>query len=236
METGHDEIRDLIAPYVLGAIAADEVSPVRAHILACDECLAEAESLSAVTTSLALAAEPVSLPEGFSDRVLTRIRSERAAPAPRPRRFRFASLVPAAVAGVVALLLAVALLDARSDVAREREAVAAVLSGTEGVRLAGEGNAAGRMVATDEGGLFVAAGLRETPEDRTYQLWLLEGSCATGPSEDCETVSAGTFDITEGVAIVETTHSPERFEGAAVTVEPEGGSAEPSTDPVISSI
>jgi anti-sigma-K factor RskA len=99
-----------------------------------------------------------------------------------------------------------------------------------GMGLSGRNGAVGRMVPTSEGGLFVVAGLRPTPEGRDYQLWLLPRDCA-----GCPPTSAGTFDVSDGVATLETERALDDVGGVAVTLEPDGGSPEPTSRPVISS-
>jgi hypothetical protein len=48
-------------------------------------------------------------------------------------------------------------------------------------------------------------------------------------------VSAGVFDVSEGLAIVEADRSVEGFDGAAVTIELDGGSTEPTSTPIMQS-
>ena len=72
--------------------------------------------------------------------------------------------------------------------------------------------------------MFVAEGLADPPYGHAYQLWLLEGT---------EPVSAGTFDVDDGWVVIEMDRSVEGLDGAAVTVAPDGGSPEPTTDPVV---
>ena len=48
-----DEIRDLAAPFVLGALEADEAEAVRAHLLSCPDAHAEFVELAAVMPVLA---------------------------------------------------------------------------------------------------------------------------------------------------------------------------------------
>jgi anti-sigma-K factor RskA len=91
------------------------------------------------------------------------------------------------------------------------------------LKVQGDG-AVGAVVPADEGSVFVVEGLEDIPEDETYQLWLFEGETP---------VSAGTFEVEDGRAVLETGRSLEGFSGAAVTVEPEGGSRGPTSDPVL---
>ena len=223
-QRSHDEIKSLIAPYLLGAVSPDEERTVRAHLASCDECSAEANTVSAGTDALALTVEPIPLPEGFTERVLSRIEQE--APEARPARKRRWT-VPALAA--VSLVLAIAVgslgylfVDAQSDLDLERRVTAALLR-EDGLKLEGDG-AVGAVVPAADGSVFVVEGLEDIPEERTYQLWLFEGETP---------VSAGTFEVEDGRAVLETGRSLEGFSGAAVTVEPEGGSPGPTTDPVL---
>jgi len=82
------------------------------------------------------------------------------------------------------------------------------------------------MVPTENGALFAAVGLPEPPAGRTYQLWALQNE---------RPLSLGTFGVEDGEAVVRIEDPVEGVDGMAVTVEPEGGSEQPSTDPVMRS-
>jgi anti-sigma-K factor RskA len=233
----HSEVMELIPAYVLGAVPADEMALIRAHILSCDECLAEADRFAETTSALALAVDPAPLPEGFADRVVAAAlgpQEERAAavaPAPR-RRLRFASrwsLVPTAAFTVLILAVSavsVALWQANKTAERERTAIAAIISGHRGIDLKGPGGAVATLVPTPSGSLFVASGLKEVPSGRTYQLWLMKGDTPT---------SAGTFEISDGLVMFESSKSIAGYTGAAVTIEPSGGSPTPTGVQVVTS-
>jgi anti-sigma-K factor RskA len=251
MVEGHEELRELVAAYVLGAVSAEEAERVRDHLATCEECRSEASEYADVAASLALAVEPDPLPEGFAERVLARLAlpdapapptsesrapptSEAAAPhapptrAHRPRRKRSwlgHGLAYAALAITIAILAA-NLWTLQRESQRDQRLLWAIVR-YEGMWLRGEGDVAGRMMATEDGGLFVASGLPEAPSGRTYQLWLID---ASGPE------SGGTFEASEGVAVVRTEKSLEHVEGVAVTVERPGGSARPTSEPVIRSV
>ncbi|MDQ4124650.1 MAG: anti-sigma factor [Actinomycetota bacterium] len=239
MGVTHDEIKSLIAPYVLGAVTTEEERTVRSHIMGCEECMREAEGLSGPAAALALAVDEAPVPGGFADSVLARVQSERPAPSESPAKadgwFRWRKvLAGVAAASVVAtIVLASALLAQRAQVRRYEDAVPPLVHG-EGMRLAGAGGAVARMVPTADGATLFATGLDAAPDRHTYQLWLME---CVNPEviETCDPVSAGTFDMTGGIAVLETRSSLEGYDRAAVTVEPDGGSEAPTTLPVIDS-
>jgi anti-sigma-K factor RskA len=237
MERSHDELKELLVAYALGAVPQDEMAEIRAHILECEECMVEADRFADAASSLAFAALPEDPPQGFADRVIDLVRAERPAAPERvpagPRRWRLVEGLAFATLLLVVGVLTFTLVDARSDAAYQRRVVSALVNSDEGLKLDG-GDARATLVPSDGEAVFVALGLDEPPADRTYQLWLMRGDCASGT--DCTVVSAGTFQPRDGVAVLHTSSPLQGFDEAAVTVEPEGGSDEPTTTPVISSI
>lgn len=235
-ERTHEELKSLVAAYVLGAVPADEVGLVRNHILTCDECMAEADQHSAAMDSLALAVEPVPVPAGFSERVMAQI-----APAPEaetvvataPRR----GWAPAwlrgrglALAGGMAALVLLGVLgagwiQARQDLGRTEDVLSALVHG-EGIELRGERGAAAELVPTNEGAVMAVAGLPEAPGSHIYQLWYMR---------DGEPVSVGTFETRDSVVVMKLAESFDGYDDAAVTIEPSGGSRRPTSDPILAS-
>ena len=225
----HEDLKSNIAPYVLGALPVEEIAPMRAHLTSCDECRAEVDELSKTAESLALSVEPVDPPAGFSRSILDRVadeRAEAASPSPALRNRRPLLAFLAAGMGVLAVVLGALALDARRDAEANQRVATALLQNSEGMEMRGEGGVEAKVVPGEEGAVFVATGLDELPDDRSYQLWFLE---------DGSMVSAGVFEVSDGVALLRTSRSTGGVEGAAVTVEPSGGSREPTTDPVIES-
>lgn len=239
MTRSHEELKDLLVPYALGAVPEDEMAEIRAHILTCEECMAEADSFTEAASSLAFAADEEPLPAGFAERVLDRAREGRvSAPAPAPLRARRWRLIEglsfaALIVAVVALTFNV--VDARSDLAYERKVVSALVASDQGLKLSGSEGAAATVVSSGGAALFVAQGLEGVPSDRTYQLWLMDGECAPPAGGDCTVTSAGTFETRDGIALLETSRQLEGVDAAAVTIEPEGGSDAPTSEPLLSS-
>jgi anti-sigma-K factor RskA len=239
MDRSHEELKDLVAPYAVGAVPADEVNVIRTHLKGCDECTADLESIRAAVDDLAFVVEPVPLPPGFSERVMAKIAAEsppEALGARSRRRFSF-SLGPALAAAALLLattVMAALFLDARSDLADSKRLSAALWRAKADITLAGEGRASGKMLTTSGGGMvFVSRGLAEAEEGRDYQLWLMRGPCADVADPACEKISAGTFEVTGGVAIIRSPDSLEGVTRAAVTVERAGGAPQPTTNPVL---
>lgn len=225
----HENISPLIAAYALGAVPDDEVPAIRAHVLSCEECFAEAESYAASLSLLAEVVEPVPLSKGFEESVLGQIRSQSPARSRREVVRNPGRWLVGAVATAFVLVLGLAVFSAVRAIdlqQRYRTAVAALVDDPDALQLRGAGGAEAAIASTGRGSVLVAVDLGDAPEDRDYQLWLMR---------DGKPVPAETFDAGGGVVIVESTQQLDDFDGAAVTVEPEGGSEQPTTDPVLSS-
>lgn len=232
----HDELKELLAPYALGAVTTEEERAVKSHIKSCEECMREAEGFSGAAASLALAVDEAPVPAGFADAILAQVQSERPEVSSAPAvswwyRWRIAVAGVAAVSVAATIVLASALVALRGEVRQYESAVPPLVQG-EGMTLEGAGGAVARMVPTEDGATFFASGLGEAPDRRTYQLWLME---CEDPEDvaTCVPTSVGTFDVAGGIAVLETGSSLEGYDRAAVTVEPEGGSEAPTTTPVI---
>jgi anti-sigma-K factor RskA len=232
MELSHEAVKDLIAPYVLGAVAPEEEREIRSHILTCDECTQEAESFAMVTASLPHAADSTPLPAGFVDRVVTQVHDARPvvtlpARAGQSRLYgvwsRFGAI---ATAGLLVLaVVAGALLVNQHSALEQRQKVLAILlhHQRDGIELKGPADAIGKVVPTSRGSLFVAAGMHKPPEAHTYQLWLIKN----GTPE-----SAGTFSVKGDLVVLESGRSLAGVDSAAITIEPAGGSKHPTTQPI----
>lgn len=165
------------------------------------------------------------LPAGFYDRMMGRARGG------RPPGTRYVPGGPMTVALILSagLLAASALLgqrfnDARQDRRVARDALFALTTGQTEATLQGPAGAAARLVSSGDGSLLVVVGLEEPPAERTYQLWFVQ---------DDEIGGSLVFDVDEAIALVDV--APVPFDRLVVTIEPEGGSREPTTDPVLQS-
>lgn len=245
----HDELKTMLAAYAIGALPEDEMPLIRDHILTCEECMREADAYAATVPALALTAEPADVPAGFADAVMARVQGAGQAVEPEKARRRWSLLPRLAFGGlaVAAAILAGAFLNARDEaqqaerslialqqeVERNEDALANFVRHDDGWRLEGSTGAVARMVPTNEGATFAVAGLPEPPDGHTYQLWLLRGGCGDQP---CAPTSAGVFDVESGLVVVDVDRSIRNFAGAAVTLEPAGGSEQPTTDPLLVSV
>ena len=235
MDETHDRLKELVAPYVLGAVPQNEMAFVRAHILSCDECMTEADSFAQVAEKLPLVVQPVALPKGFVERVLaaagpaeesdTDQEASNVVSLEKRRRPSFASVMAAAAVLMAFAVMTVSLLQTRQDLHHQEVVVSALLrAGDDSMGLQGTSGAVAKMVASNGHSSLVVAGLGEAPDNHTYQLWIQRNG---------EMQSAGTFDVEEGVAVLDTEWDLEEYEGAAITIEPAGGSPQPTSQPIL---
>lgn len=136
--------------------------------------------------------------------------------------------IAASILAIVALGLGVATVQAqrRADDARVQAARISAIA-TDPDRFIADGPVTGGGTATivSAGGraLFSARGLRPLPDQKTYQLWVID---KRGPR------SAGVLGRGPAGSVDRFVPDVRRGEQLAVTVEPAGGSTKPSTRPI----
>lgn len=243
MDETHDRLKELVAPYVLGAVPQNEMAFVRAHILSCDECMTEADGFAQVTEKLPLMVNPVPLPEGFAEKVLAAAGAEGedqtsiSEEAPEGgndvialearRRTPVLPILAAAAVLLAFTVMTASLFQTRTELQRQEVAVSALLrAGDEAIGLEGSSGAVAKMVPANGKSSLVVAGLGSAPENHVYQLWI---------QRDGEMQSGGTFDVQEGVAVLGIEWALDEYEGAAITIEPAGGSPQPTSQPILAS-
>jgi anti-sigma factor RsiW len=238
METG---IHELTAGYALDALEPGERSAYEAHLAGCEQCQQELSSFLETTEALAVAASGPAPSPALRERILAEVRAE----APQnvvslePRRQRRAAVpvlaAAAAIAAVVALAFGIRAADLSGQLDDSRAALdraqssAAVLAdpGAQSVDLqAGDGRL---VVDTDGRAVLVLDGLGPAPAGKTYEMWVVPGG------EISRASSAGLFSGGGGREILPVEGTVRPGDVVAVTVEPAGGVAAPTTQPVVAS-
>lgn len=222
------ELHDLAPLYAVGALEPDEERRFLDHLDTCVECRDELVIAERGIEALAVSsAEPA--PADMRDEVMRRIEaaqhpSTKVVPFPRRRVWQ----TVAGVAAAAAVAFAVLFFNAQNqlDSARQLEEI---LAAGDLVTVAVEDSPIGaaRFVYSAElgRGVFTGIGLELVPDDRTYQLWLIDES---GP------VSAGVFrPDAEGDAVVVVEGELGSGVVLGVTVEPAGGSPQPTGEVLI---
>ena len=236
-------------PHALsGAYALDALEPgaerdrFTRHLDRCPSCASEVRGFREVATAMAFAAmtEP---PPGLRDRVLAAAARTRQLPPEirthaRPRtstRMRWVPWLSGVVATasiVVAVLFGFAQAHTRDElnqVRAENQAISLLLSAPEAKLLTHtvtNGGVATVVLAADRHELaVVTTGLPALPAGKVYQLWLIGKPTITSvgllpPAKDGRTPPVLATGVVKGDTL-------------GLTVEPAGGSAQPTTKPIL---
>ncbi|MEU0336101.1 anti-sigma factor [Streptomyces sp. NPDC006193] len=248
------DLHSLAAPYALDALEPGERRRFEKHLASCDRCAAEVRDLAEDAVRLAWSAAAPA-PAALRERVLAAVRTtpqertparERAAQLPPhvwgaqppPRRARTARrrplLVPfatatAAAALVVASLFAVQAHRTEGRLAAERDRareIAHVLAAPD-ARAASSEDARGRSIgviasASGREAVVTLGGYGAPPRGRVHQLWLMR---PRAQPRSLGLLAADTPLVARGLDPASTS--------LAVTVEPDGGSARPTGQPIV---
>lgn len=263
MSMGHEEIRDLLAGYALGAADREEAAAVESHLEAgCPACEEELRRWSGLASRLPEAAPAVEPSATTRARVLAAVGEAPgpvAEPPARPRRWQLAlaaSLLM--VLGILGLLRLQRLGTEAEELARARDAARQQLTLAEGelaetraelarlrlaVAVAGSPSSRTVRLAGLEGAPEAAARTLVDPGESRAAFFA--GGLAPAPEGstyqlwwivDGTPQSAGLFDVDEAgraLVIVEQVAPPETIEAWAVTIEPAGGVPQPTGEMVL---
>jgi anti-sigma-K factor RskA len=222
--------------YVLGALEPDERDAFAAHLEGCEGCRSELATLRGAADALPLAAPQVPPPPELEDRIMAVVRSEatllRAAgaaadrPAPRRRRLRLRALVlrPLPAAALACALLAIgvgagALIEGGSGGGHRQVAARVMFAGAPRARATLDIAAGGASLRLQ--------GVPAPPAGKVYEVWLERRPGAYEPTDALFTVGP------RGDASVNVPGDLEGVRHVLVTAEPRGGSAQPTSAPVI---
>ncbi|MBB5802058.1 anti-sigma-K factor RskA [Saccharothrix ecbatanensis] len=259
--TARSEAHTLIGAYALDAVSEAERRLFEEHLAVCSDCAQELAELRE-TTALLAGASTVEPPAHLRDRVLAAVADTRRLPPETgggatfigtktgsrpderpavtgPKLWLRRTAALAAAAGIaVAVTLGIQGVDTNRRLERDLHAlqqanaqnsrVAELLSAPDAKLVRGEvaGGGTGTVVASSTEGavVFLAQGLARLPEDRAYQMWLIgpdgprSAGLLTASDDRIEPLLAGGFTGKEAVGL---------------TVEPQGGSPQPTTPTVV---
>jgi anti-sigma-K factor RskA len=226
-----ERVEELAAPYALYAALPDEVAAIEAHISGCDkhadvaELLATAQRLSALPDEM----EP---PPELKTRVMAAVNAdvaaERTTPAVLARAETpswgwfsrlFASrrggfVLAGALAAIVAVLIVT---NPFSSGGGDGDALVQSFD-VDGIAIEVS------YVPGEDSASIDVEGMEPAPEGQVYQVWaIVDGAPASIGFLPIEEDGTGSADLDSGLASGQT---------VAVTVEPDGGSPLPTTDPV----
>lgn len=238
------ELHTLTGAYAVHALPEDERAEFERHLADCAQCAQEVSELSATAERLGSAVAFVPPPE-MRGQVLRRITAVRQEP-PRvpapdgtsgplrarslPRLALAACLAAAAAFGGIAVWQHQEAQDARerADLAEQRaQGVAQVLAAPDARTVSGRlaDGATGTVVLSErqDKAAFLASGLPAAPSGKVYQLWFNDGGTMR---------SAGLLPAASGSTSVLMEGPVGKASGMGITVEPTGGSEQPTSDPL----
>jgi anti-sigma-K factor RskA len=246
------EAEELLGAYALDALPDDEAAAFRAHVATCAEHASKASELRAVASTLAdapagaAAVGAAPLPEALRARVLSAVaREPQIAATAAPRRIETApsagaartsepktpfwrSVRPLQIWGGLAAAIIAALVI--WNIALRADDDGSSFDATQATSIAAleahDANGAGTALyfADEASVVLVADGIDQLDDTQTYQLWALTGDAPVSlgvmrPDADGHMSSVAPFDASTA-------------SGIAITVEPAGGSPQPTSDPV----
>ncbi|MFF7980910.1 anti-sigma factor domain-containing protein [Streptomyces sp. NPDC007901] len=246
-----EDLHSLAAPYALDALEPGERRRFEKHLKDCERCAAEVRALTedAVRLAWSTAALP---PLTMRNRVLAAVRATPQEPAPGqervpnlpphvwgaqppPQRRRPRPLfVPFATATAAAALVVASLFAVQADRTKDQldaeraqsREIAHVLAAPDALATSAkdaEGRSIGAVASASEGQAVVTLSGYGTPSDgRVHQLWLMRPRVQP---RSLGLFKADTPLIAKGLGKSATS--------LAVTVEPAGGSAQPTSQPVV---
>jgi anti-sigma-K factor RskA len=238
----HASIEELIAADALDGL--DELDRSRLdqelerHGPDCPECRRLLTEYGLVAAMLAATTDPVPLSPGAEDRLMEAIRRqeqiqpEEELPAPAAalrRRGRTARWVTAAaVAAVIAVVAGAVGYELAHGRSSSQAQLAAFLA-QPGTRVVPFPSKDGQQLAVavhagEPSAWIVGKGLPDLPGGKVYELWY-------SPVGDEGVRPAGTFSPDDGSVVAQTTVGAD-FDILAVSVEPAGGSKQPTTQPI----
>lgn len=237
-----EQAEELIGAYALDALPSDEMAAVRAHLPTCPEHAAAAAELRAVAVALGETADAMAPPPDLRARVAAAVGASepaagttvikrpvemqsRTAPHQASRRFAglsaptwgaIAAVLAVAVAGLLAWNIALRNGDSGSNA--RVQAVTTLEQET--------GAAAGHVVVFDDGtATVVGNAMPRLDTTQAYQLWSLD--------ELGQPTSLGLMEYDDrGVANATVTLDDGNTTQVAVTIEPAGGSEQPTSPPL----
>jgi anti-sigma-K factor RskA len=236
------DIHALTGAYVLDAIPEAERAAFERHLAECESCAQEVRELQATATRLGEAAADQP-PAALKARVMARIGDVRQLPplgddlaarrtsarSPWPTR-----VLGAAAAALLVVSVGLGVLLARNrddlDASRQQAAAMSELLSADDARITSGATAAGlkgTVVVSRHRGqvMLLADSVPAAPDGKTYQVWLIG---------DHEFRSVGLFDPdSRGRASLVDTSGLRDATAIGVTVEPDGGSKQPSSAPIM---
>jgi anti-sigma-K factor RskA len=233
----HERFDELKDAYVLGALPEDERRELKEYLASHPERQAEIDELSNVAGLLALSPQEHEPPPELRRSIMSVVEAEARRPASGPRTWlagirellSVRNLALGATALLVVglfswnMLLQGEVHDLQGQVENRQDPPGSRMVTLEGSEAAQRVQAE-VMILEDDRAVLMAEDMPRLPENRAYQIWVIEGDVPR-PSSLFAPQGASVAAVVED--------SLDEADAIAVTVEPEGGSPQPTTDPML---
>lgn len=215
--SGHDSFLDDLAMLALGSLTPPEAAPLRTHMATCPECAREYARFKAVADVLTLGAvEPDAVPSPELRRRVLAI-----AIPDRPAPFAFGAYIAAAAALLLALVFGTLYTTTNTRV-REQNVIIGDVTAPAAQHYRVQ---TGEVIRNGDRIYLALHGLRAPPAGKVFQAWTLpEGSKRVSPSV--------TFAAQNGIVLIRLPVRGATVGAVAVSIEPAGGSLQPTTKPL----
>jgi anti-sigma-K factor RskA len=229
---------DQLPAYALGALSEEERAEVEAFLASSEEARAELRTYEAMLAGMATLVParkaPAYLTEDFRKRLAaTAFPAASAMAQPHilsRRQWNRRAPLLLGLAALIVVAIGVFLMARLAVSDPEAQAIQSILSNPAAIRVTlnaqqgATGNVSFVALPDSEVGVLVAE-LPQLPDEKQYQLWLLN---------DKNPDSAGVFSTTQPVrqVLVNLPGPPRDYQKVAITVEPRGGSPGPTTAPI----
>ena len=235
MQDEHSLLRENLPAYALGALDPEDIAALEAHLQTCESCRTELAKYRAISEDLLMATPPRMPSAALRKKLQSQLPS-----AQKRSRPRFAwSFGQLAMGGALALLLIMsvfsfaqmrAIQNQQASLLQQFKTSQFALSmlaypGTRSLPIVAANFSGSVLIDTEHNTAAVITWrLPELPSNQTYQVWLIE--------PDGRRVSAGIFrpqpDSTYTTTAVFSKEPLDQFVGIGVTIEPSGGSDQPT--------
>jgi anti-sigma-K factor RskA len=221
---GSEQLHELSAAYALDALDPQERDEFELHLSTCPACREDVAAFTETAAALAYAAPPADPPARLRADILRRAAEDRPAAVVLPfrrRRIEVALSSGLAVAAAAAIVLGIWAGSLHGRLGQQHASSILADAQASWWPLKGTG---GELVVDHNGsGALVMNNLAAAPTGKTYEAWVIAGGVA---------VPAGLFSSGH---VVKLTHPVGRGAKVAITVEPAGGSPQPTQTPFAAS-
>lgn len=219
-ERNHEERRDELAAYLLGALEPGEAAGLEQHLAGCEDCREALEWLRPAAQMLPESAQRLEPPAQLRARIMAEVDADAGRKRPGIRfgsRVRTLSLRPAIGLAVLALFVAGVAGYAIRDTGGGSSATTVAAGQPPGVTA--------KMVREGNSGTLRLANVHQLPPDEVLQAWVQRGKRI----ESAKTLFVPNRDGT-ATAVID---DMQGVDTVMVTAEPRGGSSYPTSKPIV---